>query len=95
MPQRVDFHPRTALSEEASFVPQLAKVAPHITEDTVRSFAAMYEEVHKKQIAPDEAREMARRVLTLYSLLARPVSCELKSLRRQKEKRRKKNTDLG
>jgi hypothetical protein len=68
---------------------------PQISDETVSSFMAVYEEIYKKSIAPDEAREMARRVLTLYSLLARPVSCEVKSLRRQKEKRRKKDLALG
>lgn len=41
-------------------------------EATVAEFQALYEREYGKPISPEEARELVRRLLTLYALLARP-----------------------
>ena len=48
----------------------------------VEEFKAIYERLHGAPVTDASAREMARRVLTLYELLARPLPEEAEALRR-------------
>ena len=77
--------PRSARGDERS-APSWFR-PPTITDDTVQSFTAVYEKLYNKPIAPDDAREMARRVLTLYTVLARPLPEELETVRQQQGER--------
>ena len=52
------------------------------SEAGVEEFRRLYKEGTGKDISLDDAREMARRVLTLYELLARPLPEEAEALRR-------------
>ena len=49
-----------------------------------------YGKEYAEPITLDEAREMARTVLTLYAVIMRPLPDEQKSMRRQREKQKKR-----
>ncbi len=84
MPRRADTHPPTHIEKavrDAVFGPSPSYgVRP--SDEGVKEFKAIYERLHGEPISDDDAREMARRVLTLYELLARPTLEEAEELRR-------------
>jgi hypothetical protein len=52
------------------------------SEEGVKKFQLIYEELYGREIDVDAAREMASRILTLYELLARPLPEEVGELPR-------------
>lgn len=63
---------------------------PHLTDEAVQRFIAVYGKEYAEPITLDETREMARTVLTLYAVIMRPLPDEQKSMRRQREKQKKR-----
>lgn len=47
-----------------------------VSDERLEAFRRIYEETYGEEITKAEASEMSHRLLTLYSLLMRPLPCE-------------------